>query len=365
MRAFRLSSRNAHTSLRLLPLLCSLLLPGPSILAAVPAAAIPVARPAAAADDAALPAAPVAQSCRLSGTITAPSGAPIPNATVSLTGPGSPTPLQLQTTQNGAYTARDLAPGNYHLAILASGFAQAASDVTLAAGSEKSIDLALSPEPATPQAGSSGNQTSSPSPQTPSDTTQTPSNTTQAPSSSNAPSLSDLGLTPGETKANPAEQARLDKRTHMLKVHQKLGLITLVPMAATLFSSGGAKNYHGHDGNTTATTNAGNTTGMDVHAAIGGVTVAMYAATAYYAIAAPRIPGTETKGAIRVHKALIWIHGPGMVLTPILGVMAFQQEDKGEKVHGLAAAHAPVAWATVLAYGASIISVSWPIKLPF
>ncbi len=50
-------------------------------------------------------------------------------------------------------------------------------------------------------------------------------------------------------------------------------------------------------------------------------------------------------------------------MTPILGVMAFNQENNGERVHGIASAHAPVAWATVLAYGAAIVSVSWPIKL--
>ena len=58
--------------------------------------------------------------------------------------------------------------------------------------------------------------------------------------------------------------------------------------------------------------------------------------SAYYAIRAPRIPGTETHGQIRVHKALAWIHGPGMILTPILGAMAFDQKSKGEKVHGIA-----------------------------
>ncbi len=177
----------------------------------------------------------------------------------------------------------------------------------------------------------------------------------QAPSANAPPSLSDLGLAPSQVQGNAQQQALLDKRTHMLKVHQRLGLLTLIPLAATVVSSGGAKNDHGKG--------SGNTAGMDVHAAIGGVAVGMYVATAYYAIEAPRIPGTESLGAIRLHKALAWVHGPGMVLTPILGVLAFNQENNGEKVHGIASAHAPVAWATIAAYGAAIVSVSWPIKL--
>jgi hypothetical protein len=52
-----------------------------------------------------------------------------------------------------------------------------------------------------------------------------------------------------------------------------------------------------------------------------------------------------------------------MILTPILGAMAFQQANDGEKVHGIASAHAAVAWTTVASYTAAIVAVSWPIKL--
>jgi hypothetical protein len=45
--------------------------------------------------------------------------------------------------------------------------------------------------------------------------------------------------------------------------------------------------------------------------------------------------------------------------------MAFSQEQKGEKVHGIASAHGAVATTTVLAYAAAIVSVSWPIHLKF
>ena len=54
-----------------------------------------------------------------------------------------------------------------------------------------------------------------------------------------------------------------------------------------------------------------------------------------------------------------------MILTPILGILAYNQENKGQKVHGIASAHAPVAYVTALAYGASIVAVSWPIHWKF
>ena len=95
-----------------------------------------------------------------------------------------------------------------------------------------------------------------------------------------------------------------------------------------------------------------------MHLALGSATGDLYFTSAYYAIRAPKIPGTETRGPIRLHKALAWIHGPGMILTPILGAIAFDQKSHGEKVHGIASAHGAVAIVTAAAYGAAILSVS-------
>jgi len=176
-----------------------------------------------------------------------------------------------------------------------------------------------------------------------------------------AVSLSDLGFTPQQTQGNPNLQAELNKRTEMLKIHQRLGLITLAPMAAALITGPMAK-AKGRNGQTiTEPTNAN----LDFHAALGGATTAMYFTTAYFAIRAPKLPNTPKHGAIRLHAALAFVHGPGMILTPILGAMAFNQEQNGEKVHGIASAHGAVAVATVCAYGASIVAVSWPIHLKF
>jgi hypothetical protein len=173
-----------------------------------------------------------------------------------------------------------------------------------------------------------------------------------------APNLGDLGFPTQQTQADPKLQARLDRRTHMLKVHQKLGIITLAPMAATLFTGPLAK-AKGRNGQTISEPSD---TNLDIHAALGGLTAAMYFTTAWYAIDAPRVPGVPHRGPIRFHEALAWIHGPGMIATPILGYMAYKQENSGEKVHGIASAHGAVADITIASYAAAILAVSWPLK---
>jgi len=168
------------------------------------------------------------------------------------------------------------------------------------------------------------------------------------------PSLSDLGLTPDQTKPDPDAQARLDRRTHMLKVHQTLGLIDTIPILAACISGAGAV----PDRNT-----YGNTTSRDVHVGIAAVGIGLYGATAYYAIRAPKVSNAPARGGIKIHKYLVFIHAPGMILTPILGTRAFNQIASGEKVHGIASAHQAVALTTAIAYGASIVAVSWPIHI--
>jgi hypothetical protein len=189
-------------------------------------------------------------------------------------------------------------------------------------------------------------------------TQQPGSSSTQQTQPARPPDLSDLGFSPQQTKPDPQLQARLDKRTHMLKVHQRLGLITLAPMAAALFTGGMAKG-EGRDGRPFRAPSDAN---LDFHAALGGLTAAMYFTTAWYAIDAPRIAGTHHRGPIRFHEALAFIHGPGMIATPILGIMAYRQEQNGERVHGAASAHGAVAGITVAAYAASMLAVSWPPK---
>jgi hypothetical protein len=265
--------------------------------------------------------------CRLSGTFTDASGAAVPNAKISVHNLDTGESTTAQADSTGAYNMAKLTPGEYEISIVAVGFQTKVVEVTLAGEATKTVDAALTAPRTAPQ---SPNQTL---PNAPS------SNRTE-------PSLGDLGITPEQTQGNAQQQALLDKRTHMLKVHQRLGLITTVPLVATVIASAGA------GGKSTSSTD------RNVHMVLGSATAGMYFTTAYYAIRAPKISGTETRGPIRLHKALAWIHGPGMILTPILGALAYSQKSNGEKVHGIASAHGPVAIVTAGAYGAAILSVS-------
>ncbi len=242
----------------------------------------------------------------LSGTITDPSGKTVPNAKVSVKNTASGQNAEAQTDSEGRYTVPNLIPGDYELSVSASGYSTNTEKVTVSARTIQTADMTLG----------------------------------------GVLSLGDLGFSSSQAQGSAQDQARLDKRSHMLKIHQRLGLIDTIPLVATVIAGTGA------GGKSTSSTD------RYLHLALGSVTGDLYFMSAYYAIRAPRIPGTQTRGQIRFHKALAWVHGPGMILTPILGAIAFDQKSKGEKVHGIASAHGPVAIVTAAAYGAAILSVS-------
>jgi len=267
------------------------------------------------------------ETATISGTVVDSSGKAVAGAKISTRNKVSGQSAEAETDSDGHYTIPNLAPGDYEVTASQDGNS-ATGTATLAAGVHQTLSLTLTTSQAPSQ-----NLPSAPSVQ-------------KTERQQNEPSLSDLGFAPTETKANPREQALLDKRTHMLKIHQRMGLITTIPMIATVITSLQAGG-HKEDSAT-----------RDLHVALGSLTGDLYGITAYYAIRAPKIKGTETRGQIKFHKAMAWIHGPGMILTPILGAMAFSQKNNGEKVHGLASAHGPVAIVTAGAFGAALLSVS-------
>src|ERR1700690_760535 len=267
----------------------------------------------------------------LTGRVTDPSGGAVANTSVTATSIDSGQKQTANTGPDGTYKL-ELPAGNYRLTFEAAGFKTLEiSSATVSATVPEVLDGKL-------EKGEQVNGKPTP--------TQEESLPNAPSSSTTAPSLSDLGLSPEQTQGNAREQALLDKRTHMLKIHQRMGLITTIPLIVTVATSlnAGGKNT--------------SSASRDLHAALGGLTGDLYGITAYYAIRAPRVPGTKKRGPIKFHEAMAWIHGPGMILTPILGIMAFDEKNKGEKVHGIASAHGPVAIVTAGAFGAALLSVS-------
>ena len=267
----------------------------------------------------------------LTGRVTDPSGGVVADASVTATTIDSEQKQTASTGPDGTYKL-ELPEGSYRLTFQAAGFKTLEiSSATVSGTAPEVLDGKL--ERGEPVNGNPA-------------TTQQESLPNAPSSSTTAPSLSDLGLSPEQTRGNPQEQALLDRRTHMLRIHQRMGLITTIPLVATVILGPGA----GGKSEGTAV--------RDLHVALGSLTGDLYGITAYYAIRAPRIPGTKKRGPIKFHEAMAWIHGPGMILTPILGAMAFTQKNSGEKVHGIAQAHGPVAIVTAGAFGAALLSVS-------
>lgn len=243
----------------------------------------------------------------LSGAIADATGAGVSNAKITVKNLATGQFTESQSDSSGRYNVPNLMPGDYEVAVSAEGYSTNTLKVTLTPGTGNTANVTLA----------------------------------------GVLSLEDLGISPNQAQGTAADQARLDKRSHMLKLHQRFGLIAAVPLIGTVATSFGA------GGRSTSTSD------RYLHMALGAATGDLYFLSAYFAIRAPKIPGTQTRGQIRVHKALAWIHGPGMILTPILGAIAFDQKSKGEKVHGIASAHGAVAIVTAAAYGAAIVSVSF------
>jgi hypothetical protein len=151
--------------------------------------------------------------------------------------------------------------------------------------------------------------------------------------------LKDLGLTNSEIALTPKqvkEQKTLETRHSMLKTHEVLGLTTLGFMTATMLTGGSALD-------------------SNMHMYLGMASGALYYATAYYSLTAPKPAGIKDRGNIVWHKRLAWIHFPAMVLAPILGYMYKKNEDDGKKSSSLVKQHPTIAG---IGFGAFALSAA-------
>src|SRR2546425_584543 len=80
----------------------------------------------------------------VSGTVTDPSGAVIPNAQVSITDVATGVTRNVTTGGAGFYTAPNLLPGTYEIRITAPGFSTLVrTGITLTVGAQQALDIKM------------------------------------------------------------------------------------------------------------------------------------------------------------------------------------------------------------------------------
>src|SRR5215470_15273327 len=80
----------------------------------------------------------------LTGTVTDPSGAAVPNATVKATNTGTNASKEVKTTSDGVYTIPYLDPGVYDVEVIAAGFqAIKRSQITLQVAQKMNLPMQM------------------------------------------------------------------------------------------------------------------------------------------------------------------------------------------------------------------------------
>ena len=145
----------------------------------------------------------------LSGRVIDASGNAVANATVTATGLENGQVRSATSGTDGRYKFEGLPPGNYRLKFEATGLKMLEIPSTTVDGTEMTV----------PDEKLEGGELVSSKP-----IPAQQDNLPNAPSSSKTePTLADLGLSPEQTQGNTREQELLDKRTHMLKIHHRMG----------------------------------------------------------------------------------------------------------------------------------------------
>jgi hypothetical protein len=152
--------------------------------------------------------------------------------------------------------------------------------------------------------------------------------------------LNSLGFSQAETQPDPGLRKTLEDRRFYLRQHQVWGLISVGAMVATVLSAG--------EGDL-----------PPEHPYFAGLAVASYAAAAYTALAAPEIPHGKEYGGTAWHRRLVWVHLPGMILSPLLGYLAAKKIDDGKELNGPEKYHKDVAGVTAVALAISALTVSF------
>ena len=83
------------------------------------------------------------ETAQITGTVYDPSGAAVPNASITIRSMETGTVRESKASATGAYVATDLLPGTYLVTATAPGFVQVQQRVTLTVGAKQALDLRL------------------------------------------------------------------------------------------------------------------------------------------------------------------------------------------------------------------------------
>lgn len=166
-------------------------------------------------------------------------------------------------------------------------------------------------------------------------------------SADNSLNVSDLGFTQADLQSD-LSQEDLDTRSDMLHVHQILGLVTEVSLLST-FVAGIATENNVSNGSVDTS----------LVSDLGWTTLALYSATASFAIFAPKPKNNKATGNTSLHEALVWIHLPLMILVPITGDMIGDRIAANQPVGTLGLVHGIMATTLLLAYTSSLLVVTF------
>jgi protocatechuate 3,4-dioxygenase beta subunit len=117
-------------------------------------------------------------SAVLSGTVTDPAGKAVANARISAKNAATEQTTETETDSAGRYEGLSLEPGDYEVSVASPGFSTTITKLTITTSGRQTVNLSLRGQI----------------------------------------SLEDIGF--AQAQGNAADQARLDKRSHMLKLHQ-------------------------------------------------------------------------------------------------------------------------------------------------
>ena len=154
--------------------------------------------------------------------------------------------------------------------------------------------------------------------------------------------LKDLGFSQQAVQANPDESLLLQKRTHMLQLHQVMGYTTAALVLATVLAAPDGRERAG-----------------PAHIGLAIAAEASYAYTAYLSLSAPEIAGKGKAGyGTKIHKAMVWVHLPAMALLPFAGIAAQQARMRGERPTGLGGIHKTLGELAVASILVSAVSMT-------